>query len=100
MSQIFDQTFKRTLDVLLANAAPGQSFEAWTFDDAKSRREAEERLKKKASVPASAAPTSRFSSPFWKRSILVASMPSRCITRCTPMHPPIVSGWRPIRWRH
>ncbi|NSZ76493.1 M14 family metallopeptidase [Agrobacterium tumefaciens] len=47
MSQIFDQTFKRTLDVLLANAAPGQSFEAWTFDDAKSRREAEERLKKK-----------------------------------------------------
>lgn len=47
MSQIFDQTFKRTLDVLLANSAPGQSFEAWTFDDAKSRREAEERLKKK-----------------------------------------------------
>ena len=47
MSQIFDQTFKRTLDTLLADAAPGQSFEAWTFDDAKSRREAEERLKKK-----------------------------------------------------
>ncbi|MGQ3140573.1 M14 family metallopeptidase [Rhizobium oryzihabitans] len=47
MSQIFDQTFQRTLDALLANAAPGQSFEAWTFDDAKSRREAEERLKRK-----------------------------------------------------
>ncbi|MCA1865361.1 peptidase M14 [Agrobacterium genomosp. 3] len=47
MSQIFEQTFERTLDALVARAAPGQSFEAWTFDDAKSRREAEERLKKK-----------------------------------------------------
>ena len=47
MSQIFDQTFERTLDALLANAEPGQSFEAWSFDDAKSRREAENRLKKK-----------------------------------------------------
>ncbi|WP_454702661.1 M14 family metallopeptidase [Agrobacterium burrii] len=47
MSQIFDQTFERTLDTLVARATPGQSFEAWTFDDAKSRREAEERLKKK-----------------------------------------------------
>lgn len=75
MSQIFDQTFERTLDALLANAEPGQSFEAWSFDDAKSRREAENRLKKKASAPASAAPTSRFSSPFWKRSIWMASTP-------------------------
>lgn len=47
MSQIFDQTFERTLDALVATAEPGQSFEAWTFDDAKSRRETEERLKKK-----------------------------------------------------
>ncbi|MFB7147339.1 M14 family metallopeptidase [Agrobacterium deltaense] len=47
MSQIFDKTFERTLDALLANAEPGQSFEAWSFDDAKSRREAENRLKKK-----------------------------------------------------
>lgn len=47
MSQIFEQTFERTLDALVARAAPGQSFEAWTFDDVKSRREAEERLKKK-----------------------------------------------------
>lgn len=47
MSQIFDQTFARTLDRLVARAEPGQSFEAWTFDDAKSRREAENRLKKK-----------------------------------------------------
>ena len=47
MSQIFDQTFERTLDALVAKAEPGQSFEAWTFDDAKSRRETEERLKKK-----------------------------------------------------
>ncbi|MCZ7447545.1 M14 family metallopeptidase [Agrobacterium rhizogenes] len=47
MSQIFDQTFERTLDTLLARAMPGQSFEAWTFDDVKSRRETEERLKKK-----------------------------------------------------
>ncbi len=47
MSQIFDQTFARTLDTLIARAEPGQSFEVWTFDDAKSRRETEERLKKK-----------------------------------------------------
>ncbi len=47
MSQIFDQTFERTLDALVATAEPGQSFEAWTFDDAKSRRDAENRLKKK-----------------------------------------------------
>ncbi len=47
MSQIFDQTFERTLDALVAHAEPGQSFEAWTFDDAKSRRDAENRLKKK-----------------------------------------------------
>nr|WP_295984810.1 M14 family metallopeptidase [uncultured Agrobacterium sp.] len=47
MSQIFDQTFERILDTLVARATPGQSFEAWTFDDARSRREAEERLKKK-----------------------------------------------------
>ncbi|KWT76703.1 M14 family metallopeptidase [Agrobacterium radiobacter] len=47
MSQIFDQTFERTLDALVANAEPGQSFEAWTFNDAKSRRDAENRLKKK-----------------------------------------------------
>ena len=47
MSQIFDKTFERTLDALVAKAEPGQSFEAWTFDDAKSRRETEERLKKK-----------------------------------------------------
>ncbi len=47
MSQIFEQTFARTLDTLVARAEPGQSFEAWTFDDAKSRREAENRLKKK-----------------------------------------------------
>ncbi|SNB83799.1 MULTISPECIES: M14 family metallopeptidase [unclassified Agrobacterium] len=47
MSQIFDQTFERTLDALVASAEPGQSFEAWTFDDAKSRRDAENRLKKK-----------------------------------------------------
>ncbi|QTK82644.1 Zinc carboxypeptidase [Agrobacterium tumefaciens] len=47
MSQIFDQTFERTLDTLIARAEPGQSFETWTFDDAKSRRETEERLKKK-----------------------------------------------------
>lgn len=47
MSQIFDKTFERMLDALVAKAEPGQSFEAWTFDDAKSRRETEERLKKK-----------------------------------------------------
>ncbi|MFK3780788.1 M14 family metallopeptidase [Agrobacterium sp. NPDC089420] len=47
MSQIFDQTFDRTLDILVAGARPGQSFEAWTFDDGKSRRAAENRLREK-----------------------------------------------------
>lgn len=47
MSKIFDQTFKRTLDTLVASASPGQTFEAWTFDDTKSRRETENRLKEK-----------------------------------------------------
>lgn len=45
MSQIFEQSFDRSLDELIARATPGQSFEAWTFDDTKSRREAENRLK-------------------------------------------------------
>lgn len=47
MSQIFEQSFDRSLDELVARANPGQSFEAWTFDDTKSRREAESRLKEK-----------------------------------------------------
>lgn len=44
MTEIFSKTFERTLDQLVARAVAGQSFEAWTFDDAKSRREAERRL--------------------------------------------------------
>jgi hypothetical protein len=47
MSQIFEQSFDRSLDELVARATPGQSFEAWTFDDTKSRREAEHTLKEK-----------------------------------------------------
>ncbi|MDZ7926195.1 MAG: M14 family metallopeptidase [Agrobacterium sp.] len=47
MSQIFEQSFDRSLDDLIARATPGQSFEAWTFDDKNSRREAEDRLKEK-----------------------------------------------------
>ncbi|GGB02702.1 peptidase M14 [Brucella endophytica] len=43
----FEKTFERILDEVVAKAAPGQSLEAWTFDDRKSRRAAEERLKEK-----------------------------------------------------
>ncbi|MGV1754004.1 M14 family metallopeptidase [Agrobacterium sp. CG674] len=44
MTQIFSQTFVSTLDELVRRAIPGQSLEAWTFDDARSRRDAERRL--------------------------------------------------------
>ncbi|KJF71314.1 peptidase M14 [Agrobacterium arsenijevicii] len=47
MSRVFEQSFERSLDELVAHAKPGQSFEAWTFDDPKSRHEAENRLKHK-----------------------------------------------------
>jgi hypothetical protein len=47
MSMIFAQSFERSLDALVAQAVPGQSFEAWTFDDTRSRRDAERRLKEK-----------------------------------------------------
>lgn len=47
MTQIFSQTFARTLDELVLHAVDGQTFEAWTFDDAKSRRDAERRLAEK-----------------------------------------------------
>lgn len=41
---LFERTFERTLDRLVAAAVPGQAFEAWTFDDRDSRAEAERRL--------------------------------------------------------
>ncbi len=44
MSKIFRKSFVRTLDQLIAGAVPGQSFEAWTFDDRRSRQIAERRL--------------------------------------------------------
>ena len=47
MTEIFSQTFERTLDELLKQAVPGQSLEAWTFDDLKSRRDYEQRLAEK-----------------------------------------------------
>ncbi|MBP2459760.1 MULTISPECIES: M14 family metallopeptidase [unclassified Rhizobium] len=47
MTSIFETTLERTLDTLVASAAPGQSIEAWTFDDIKSRRAAEQALKDK-----------------------------------------------------
>jgi hypothetical protein len=47
MTSIFETSFPRTLDMLVSDAKPGQSFEAWTFDDTKSRRAAEQRLKEK-----------------------------------------------------
>jgi hypothetical protein len=47
MTSIFETTLERTLDTLVASAAPGQSIEGWTFDDTKSRRAAEQALKDK-----------------------------------------------------
>ncbi|WP_377298124.1 M14 family metallopeptidase [Rhizobium sp. SGZ-381] len=47
MTEIFAKTFERTLDRLVADAKPGDSIEAWTFDDRKSREEAEQALKQK-----------------------------------------------------
>lgn len=47
MTLIYEKSFERSLDQLVARAVPGQHFEAWTFDDAKSRREAERRLREK-----------------------------------------------------
>ncbi|MET0173790.1 MAG: M14 family metallopeptidase [Agrobacterium vaccinii] len=47
MTEIFSQTFERTLDDLVEQAVPGQSLEAWTFDDVKNRRNAERRLAEK-----------------------------------------------------
>lgn len=44
MSKIFTNSLERTLDQLVTRALPGQSFEAWTFDDRKSRQAAEVRL--------------------------------------------------------
>ncbi|MGV1792099.1 M14 family metallopeptidase [Rhizobium sp. A37_96] len=46
MTVIFERSFERTLSRLVADAKPGQKFEAWTFDDRQSRQEAERRLKK------------------------------------------------------
>jgi hypothetical protein len=47
MTLVFENGFERSLDQLVARAVPGQSLEAWTFDDAKSRRAAERKLKEK-----------------------------------------------------
>jgi hypothetical protein len=47
MTLVFEKGFERSLDQLVARATPGQSFEAWTFDDTKSRRAAEQALKEK-----------------------------------------------------
>lgn len=47
MTEIFSKTFERTLDRLVADAVPGTAFEAWTFDDAQSRRAAEAALREK-----------------------------------------------------
>jgi hypothetical protein len=47
MTEIFAQSFERTLDRLVAQAKPGQTFEAWTFDDRKSRKATEQALAQK-----------------------------------------------------
>ncbi|HEV7434596.1 MAG TPA: M14 family metallopeptidase, partial [Pseudorhizobium sp.] len=43
----FSKSFERTLDSLVSHAVPGQSFEAWTFDDRSSRQAAERALAEK-----------------------------------------------------
>ena len=47
MTLIFERSFERTLSRLVADAKAGQNFEAWTFDDRKSRQQAERALKEK-----------------------------------------------------
>ncbi|KQV65217.1 M14 family metallopeptidase [Rhizobium sp. Root1220] len=44
MTEIFVKSFERTLDRLVAQSAAGRDFQAWTFDDRKSRRAAEQAL--------------------------------------------------------
>ncbi len=47
MTTILAKTFERSLDSLIAGAVAGQVIEAWTFDDALSRRRAEQILREK-----------------------------------------------------
>ncbi len=47
MTVIFERRFERTLSRLVADAKPGQNFEAWTFDDRQSRQQAERTLAEK-----------------------------------------------------
>ncbi|MNR84530.1 hypothetical protein D3C72_153290 [compost metagenome] len=47
MTTIFETSIERTLETLVTGAKPGLSFEAWTFDDTKSRRATEQALKEK-----------------------------------------------------
>lgn len=47
MTSIFETSVARTLETLVSGAKPGQSIEAWTFDDTKSRRATEAALKEK-----------------------------------------------------
>ena len=47
MTTIFETSIERTLETLVTGAKPGLSFEAWTFDDTKSRRTTEAALKDK-----------------------------------------------------
>ncbi|NRP87759.1 hypothetical protein GFPCMMHI_03679 [Ensifer adhaerens] len=44
---IFERRFERTVSRLVADAKPGQNFEAWTFDDRESRQQAERELREK-----------------------------------------------------
>lgn len=47
MTVIFEKSFGRTLDQLIAEANPGDRFEAWTFEDRQSREAAMVRLAQK-----------------------------------------------------
>ncbi|NLR97697.1 peptidase M14 [Rhizobium sp. P38BS-XIX] len=47
MTVIFEKSFEPTLSRLVADAKPGQNFEAWTFDDRQSRERAERALREK-----------------------------------------------------
>ena len=80
----FRQTFARTLDRLVAEARPGETIEAWTFDDAAARRAAERQVAEGGSM-------ARFRSAykplvtFLREELELAGC--RCVTVRYPVHP-------------
>ena len=77
-----------------------RTLEAWLFEDEAARRDAEQRLAAGRRRGARlAAPTSRSSMPFSKRSTLSVWRASPCAIRCMPRRVRCASCRRPIRWR-